>query len=197
MKRLILVLVASFACAALFGCAHPITMNPDLAGIKGDGSPVINQQVGYHISDAARSIEVTTPGGGGDKVRYFPYRDLEPGFYKALGEVFKGVTRVTDPKDVDTLRRSGVNLLISPEIATASFSESVLTWPPTQFTIVLTCKVTDADGKLLDTVKATGDGRASFDEFKSNFSLAAVRASNDALARLVKALRESPAVRKP
>jgi hypothetical protein len=197
MKRLFQLFSATIVCAALIGCAHPITMNPDLATVKGDGSPLIDKLAGYHMTDASRAIEITTPGGGGDKVRYFPYRDIESGFYKALGEVFKGVTKVADPKDAESLRKSGVNLLITPEISTTSFSDSVLTWPPTQFTVVLTCKVTDAGGQVLDTVKVTGDGRASFDEFKSNFSLAAVRASNDALARLIKALRESPAVRKP
>jgi hypothetical protein len=197
MKRLFQIFSAAIVCAALIGCAHPITMNPDLATVKGDGSPLIDKLAGYHMTDASRAIEITTPGGGGDKVRYFPYRDIESGFYKALGEVFKGVTKVADPKDAEALRKSGVNLLITPEISTTSFSDSVLTWPPTQFTVALTCKVTDAGGQVLDTVKVTGDGRASFDEFKSNFSLAAVRASNDALARLIKALRESPAVRKP
>ena len=172
-------------------------MNPDLASVKGDGSPLVEKTAGYHISEASRALEVTTPGGGGDKVRYFPYRDIESGFYKALSEVFKGITKVTDPKDSEAIRKSGVNLLITPEISTTSFSDSVLTWPPTQFTVTLSCTVTDAGGQVVDTVKVTGDGRASFDEFKSNFSLAAVRASNDALARLVKALRESPAVRKP
>jgi hypothetical protein len=197
MKRLFQLFSAALVCGVLIGCAHPITMNPDLATVKGDGSTLINKTVGYHISDASRAIEVTTPGGGGDKVRYFPYRDIESGFYKALGEVFKDVTKVADPKDLEALRKSGINLLVTPEITTTSFSDSVLTWPPTQFTVALTCTVTDAGGQVVDTVKVTGEGRASFDEFKSNFSLAAVRASNDALSRLIKALRESSSIRKP
>jgi hypothetical protein len=31
------------------------------------------KKAAYYISDEDRAREVTTPGGGGDKVRYFPY----------------------------------------------------------------------------------------------------------------------------
>jgi hypothetical protein len=196
MKQLLKLALAGLACAVLLGCAHPINMNPDLATVKASGITVIDKSVGFHISDASKAIEVTTPGGGGDKVRYFPYRDIEPGIYKALTEVFRNVTKIKDPKDAEEFRKSGVSMLIVPEVTTNSFSDSVLTWPPTQFTVNLTCTVLDASGKPFHTVRVSGDGRATFDEFKSNFALAAVRASNDALAKLVKALGEAPELRR-
>lgn len=195
MKRWISLAVAALMALLLVGCAHPITMNPDLAAIKGDSSKTINKPVGYHIADSSRALEVTTAGGGGDKVRYFPYRDIEPGFYKALGEVFPSVTKIQNPKDAAALGSSGIALLITPEIRTISSSDSVFTWPPTQFTVELACTVTDARGQPVDVVRVSGYGQATFDEFKSNFSLAAVRATNNALALLVKALGESPALR--
>ena len=190
--RLIFVLALS---ALLFGCAHPITMNPDLAGLKGDSATMINKSVGYHIPDAAKAKEVTTGGGGGDKVRYFPYRDLEPGFYKALNEVFSNVSKIQNPKDAVAVANSGIVLLITPEITTISSSDSIVTWPPTQFTVDLVCTVTDAKGQTVDTVRVSGYGQATFDEFKTNFSLAAVRASNNALGLLIKALGASPQLR--
>lgn len=196
MKQVAKLLLASLACIALFGCAHPITLNPDLATIQAKGNPLIDKQVGFHISDASKAQEVTTPGGGGDKVRYFPYRDLEPGIYKALTEVFRSVSKVKDPKDLESLRTSGISLLIVPEITTTSASPSPFTWPPTQFSVTLACTVTDAAGKPVRSFSVTGNGKAEFDEFKSNFSLAAVRASNDALSRLVTVLGESPELRK-
>ena len=147
MKQVAKLLLASLACIALFGCAHPITLNPDLATIQAKGSPLIDKQVGFHISDASKAQEITTPGGGGDKVRYFPYRDLEPGIYKALTEVFRSVSKVKDPKDLESLRTSGISLLIVPEITTTSASPSPFTWPPTQFSVTLACTVTDAAGK--------------------------------------------------
>lgn len=177
------------------GCAHPITMNPDLASISGNKSTVIPKSVGYHIAESAKSIEVTTAGGGGDKVRYFPYRDIEPGFYKALSEAFGNVSRVQDPKDAGAMASSGIQLLITPEIKTISSSESLFTWPPTQFTVDLTCTVTSAQGQAVDVIRVSGFGQATFDEFKTNFSLAAVRATNNALNLLIKALTDSPKLR--
>ena len=148
------------------------------------------------VPDALRSVEVTTPGGGGDKVRYFPYRDIEPGFYKALSEAFTSVSKVQNPKDSAALQAGGISLLITPEVTTNSSSDGAFTWPPTQFSVKLVCTIVDAGGKPVETIRVNGEGGATFSEFKSNFSLAAVRASNDALAKLVKALVESPELRK-
>jgi len=197
MKRLSSLVFSMVACVFLFGCAHPITMNPDLALVAAPaGATPITKKVGYHMPDALRAVEVTTPGGGGDKVRYFPYRDIEPGFYKALSEAFAGVSKVQNPKDVAALLADGIALLITPEVTTTSYSDGAFTWPPTQFTVRLVCAIADANGKPVETIRVSGEGAATFAEFKSNFSLAAVRASNDALAKLIKALGESPALRK-
>lgn len=186
-----LVLVVAIAS----GCAHPISMNPDLAAISGDRSAVIPKSVGYHIPESAKALEVTTPGGGGDKIRYFPYRDIEPGLYKALGEAFASVTRVQDPGNAAAMAGSGIQLLITPQIRTDSSSDSVFTWPPTRFTVDLACTVTDAQGQPVDVVRVSGQGQATFDEFKANFALAAVRATNQALDKLIRALTDSPRLR--
>ena len=61
---------------------------------------------------------------------------------------------------------------------------------------VESCNINDDSGKRVKSVKVTGNGNASFDEFKSNFSLASVRASNDALAKLIQALADTPELRK-
>lgn len=197
MKRLSSLVFSMIACVFLFGCAHPITMNPDLAVVAAPaGATPIAKKVGYHMPDALRAVEVTTPGGGGDKVRYFPYRDIEPGFYKALSEAFTSVSKVQNPKDAAALQADGIVLLITPEVTTTSYSDSAFTWPPTQFTVRLVCAIADANGKPVETIRVSGEGAATFAEFKSNFSLAAVRASNDALGKLIKALGESPALRK-
>ncbi len=188
MKQFFKILLAALGCVVLFGCAHPITLNPDLKSVQAKGAAPIDRQVGFYISDANKALEVTTPGGGGDKVRYFPYRDLEAGFYKALTEVFKGVTKLKEPKMTEEARKSGITLLIVPEISTTSSSSSAFTWPPTQFTVTLAITVMDSTDRLVRKLSVTGEGKAEFDEFKANFSLAAVRASNDALSMLIKAL---------
>ncbi|PIF28281.1 hypothetical protein CLU86_3770 [Acidovorax sp. 62] len=181
----------------LGGCAHPISMAPNLEAVKATPDQnLLAKKVGYHISAASQTLEVTTPGGGGDKVRYFPYRDIEPGLYKALGTVFRDVTKIKNPGDLAEVQTSGIQLLITPEITTNSSSESAFTWPPTSFTVVLNCQLKDNQGKTLDTVRVEGVGKAEFAEFKANFSLAAVRASEDALKKLTVALRQSKALAK-
>lgn len=174
----------------LQGCAHPISLNPDLAAVKAVNVKKIDRKVGFYIGDEDRKREVTTPGGGGDKVSYFPYRDMEAGLYVALSETFTTVTRVNGPADT-RIRAEGLNYVITPVITTQSSSPSPLTWPPTVFTVELTCRVTDAEGKPVSEVKATGTGNAEFSEFKSNHSLSAKRAVEDALNKLKVALGAS------
>jgi hypothetical protein len=191
MKQFAKLLFSIATCLVLFGCAHPISMNPELSSVAGNSTARINKHVGYYIPEASRALEVITPGGGGDKVRYFPYRDMDAGFYKALGEVFTGVTKVSNPQDAAAISSSGITMLIVPEISTTSSSESMFTWPPTQFSVTLDCKVLDAHGKSITNIKVQGHGQAEFSDFKSNHSLAAGKASTDALQKLVKALAES------
>ncbi|KRB30392.1 MULTISPECIES: hypothetical protein [unclassified Acidovorax] len=196
-QRIVFLSLSVVLALTLGGCAHPISMAPNLATVQpAADKPMLDKKAGYHISAASKALEVTTPGGGGDKVRYFPYRDLEPGLYKALGVVFRDVAKINNPTDAAELSASGIQLLITPEITTNSSSESALTWPPTVFTVTLSCQIKDMQGKTLDSLRVEGRGQAEFSEFKSNFSLAAVRASDDALAKLIVALRQSTALAK-
>jgi hypothetical protein len=187
-----LVLTAGLVLTALItGCAHPISVTAsDFGQIKGSSSAKIQKPVGYYISADDLQREVITPGGGGDKVSYKPYRDLEPAIYKALSEVFIDVSKLDSAAGKD-----GIQLVIVPKITTNSSSSSLLTWPPTMFTVELLCKVNDKGGNVLTEVKATGSGRAEFSEFKSDFSLAAKRAAQEAMSNLVKALEASPQLR--
>ena len=178
----------------LGGCAHPLTLNANLAAIGGTVEKKIDKRVGLLISDADRQIQVTTPGGGGDKVSYFPYRDLEPALYFALSESFTSVARIaslSDPK----VAAERLQYIVKPSIQTTSFSDSVLTWPPTVFTIELTAKVNDTAGTPVTELRVMGEGRASFDEFKGQFALSANRAADDAVKKLIQAVGASPALR--
>lgn len=194
MKRFML--VAGIAVAALVtGCAHPISVTADMAQIKGSGAK-IDKTAGYYIAPEDRTREVVTPGGGGDKVSYVPYRDLDAGIYKAMSEVFTNVVKVDVPNDLAKLAKDNVQFVISPKITTNSSSDSLLTWPPTQFTIELSCKVTDKSGAALKELRATGTGKAEFSEFKGDQSLSAKRAAQQAMTNLVKVLEETPEFRR-
>jgi hypothetical protein len=187
-------LVATLACASLWlgGCSHPISLTADTAMLSASdaSAPKIERKVGLLITAEQKAREVTTPGGGGDKVSYLPYRDLEVGLYTALSQVFSSVSRVQGMQDV-AIQSNGLTLVISPEISTTSFSPSLATWPPTVFTVTLDCTVKDANAREVGRVRVQGEGRAEFDEFKSDFSLSAKRASTDAAKKLIAALREA------
>lgn len=172
----------------LTACAHPISMSPDLSRLEPAALPAKRGTVGLFISPEDKARQVTTPGGGGDKVAYYPYRDLESGIFKMLGNVYERVILVLSPKDVEALARDGVSIVARPQIITQSSSESVLTWPPTLFQVQLSCTLTDIGGTKIAETFVTGTGNAEFSEFKSDFSLAAKRASEDALKRTQSAI---------
>lgn len=188
--RIVLGFVAATALVMMTGCAHQISMSPD-ASKTASVSSKINKQVAYVISPADMAKEVQTPGGGGDNVKYQPYKDLDAALYQAFSAVFADVTKVSTPSEA-----KGVALVITPSVTTTSSSDSMLTWPPTQFTVNLVCTVVDPKGQAVTQVQGSGSGQATFDEFKSDFSLAARRASRAAVDNLVKALENSAELRR-
>lgn len=169
------------------GCAHQIEINPDMANIN----QVENKSekiVGYYISEENKKKKVTTPGGGGDKISYLPYSDLESAFYTALSSKYKDVYSVKSLDESDFINDKGIALIFVPEIETNSSSDSMMTWPATDFSIKLTCKAVDANGELVWEKTVESTGQAEFDEFKSDFSLSARRASEKAINLLVEEL---------
>jgi hypothetical protein len=196
MKNIFKLLLISLATATLFGCAHPISLAPNLSDARLDATPTINKSVAYYVSDADRSKQVITPGGGGDKLSYFPFRDLETGIYKVLSSVFSNVSKLNSPPDPASVAKNNVVLIFRPEISTTSSSPSMFTWPPTKFSIELSCKVTNAQGEQVTTVRVLGEGAAEFDEFKKDFSLTSKRAADDVLQKFLKALTESADLKK-
>lgn len=180
--------------ALMAGCAHPISMAPKSENIQHATSGKIAKTVGYVLTQADLDKEVESPGGGGDKVKYHPYRDIEPGLYSAFSDVFDNVVKLSATNDPSVASR-GVQLVIIPTVVTTSSSSSAFTWPPTDFTVELNCSVLNPAGLPIKQIKAVGHGQASFSEFKSEFSLSARRASEQALSNLVKALAEAPELR--
>lgn len=192
--RIVTVLAVPVLMAA---CAHPITLKSDLDKIPAVKSEQkIQKSVGYYIEPILLASEVTTPGGGGDKVKYFPYQDIEPGFFKVLSNVFKDVNRLKSAQDGEAISKYDISFIFTPVLQTNSSSQSALTWPPTRFWTELTCKITDKNGQLIVEKKVIGDGAAQFEEFTKDFSLSARRSTEDLLQKLQKELLETPELRK-
>ena len=178
----------------LTACAHPIGIGPIDTPVRNEAG-LNPKKVAYVMTDADRGKEVTTPGGGGDKVSYFPYRDLEKSVRDALRAVYADVFVIKSAADTEAIKSYGVSYVFSPEITTTSESPSLLTWPPTKFGIDLSCKVTDAEGKLLTQVRAQGKGAAEYSEFMKDFGLAGRRAATQLSEQLKQEITANPQLR--
>ena len=172
----------------LSACAHPITIAPELGKLDTPRLRARPGTIGLYMPAEDKARQVTTPGGGGDKVSYYPYRDLESGIYKVLGNVYERVVLVPSSTDVEALAKNGVSVVVRPQIITQSSSSSALTWPPTNFQVQLSCTFTDISGTTIAETLMTGTGNAEFSEFKSDYSLAGKRAAEDALNKTQSAI---------
>jgi hypothetical protein len=194
--RRFLLPLALLAALVVTGCAHPIVISPNIGNLERDaGTPRIAKNVGYYISAENRDLAVTTPGGGGDKITYRPYGEIETALYKTLGNVFSDVTALKNANDAEAIAKHRISYVIVPAITTDSSSPSPFTWPPTYFKMDINCVITDGAGKTVATKAVTGEGRAEFSEFKSDFALAAKRAVEDALKKLQTLLLKSDELR--
>lgn len=186
--------LAAALLALLTACAHPIGIGPIETPVRNEAG-LNPKKVAYVMTDADRGKEVTTPGGGGDKVTYFPYRDLEKALRDALRAVYADVFVIKSGTDKEAIQGFGVSYVFTPEITTTSESPSPFTWPPTKFGIDLTCKVTDAEGRLLTQVRAQGNGAAEYTEFMKDFGLAGRRAASQVSEQLKQEVTANPQLR--
>lgn len=186
--------VAAVLLTLLTACAHPIGIGPLETPVRNEAG-LSPRKVAYVMTDADRTREVTTPGGGGDKISYFPYRDLEKSLRDALRAVYADVFVIPSTSDAEAIARFGVSYVFVPEITTSSASSSIFTWPPTQFGIDLTCKVSDAQGQLLTQVRAQAQGSAEFSEFMKDFGLAGRRAATQVSEQLRQSILAEPKLR--
>jgi hypothetical protein len=97
--------------------------------------PVIDKNVAYFISQENHLKQVTTPGGGGDKVTYKPYADTEVALNTVLSKMFSRVYSLNSVDDQQYIDDKNISYIFVPKLTTNSSSSSMLTWPPTNFTI--------------------------------------------------------------
>jgi len=185
-----MVLAAAALCG---GCAHSITVGPDIAGLPRVGTDKLAKvAVAYYISAEDRARKVKTGGGGGDSAEYLLYQDLEPALYRVLSNRFAQVYALKAPDDQAFLEARAVRYVFTPRFSTTSSSSSLLTWPPTEFTLNIQARAVDRERKPVWETEVSGSGSATFTEFKSNFGLAAQRATTEAFLKLDAKLTEFP-----
>ena len=188
---LLKILFAGMAAVILAGCAHPITVTPNIAKLEQSaGSNRVPVSVGYYIPPELETLEVTTPGGGGDNVRYYPYRDIEPGFAKLLANVFSGVVKLTSAPVFSDTNPQRLDYIVQPQLVTSSGSTGFFTWPPTNFGVDLTSDFRDTAGKLVASPRVLGVGTAETGERLSDHGIAGRRAMEDALVKMQAAIQD-------
>ncbi|WP_199610118.1 hypothetical protein [Flocculibacter collagenilyticus] len=178
--------------ATLFvtGCAHQIQISPNLTQLE-ESENKSDAVVGYYIAKEEKNRKVVTPGGGGDKITYTPYKDTEAALHKVLSGKFKNVWTVASLDDKKFIEEQNISLIFIPKIVTDSSSKSLMTWPATDFTFNLTIKALDKAGNLVWDKTVTGKGHAEFKEFVKDFGLSAHRASEEAFKKLAVELNNS------
>jgi hypothetical protein len=177
----------------LIGCAHPISI--EAKKVPEREAVWSSKKVAYVITDADKQKEVTSPGGGGDKITYYPYRDVERSLRAALGAVFADVSALKSATDAATIKASDTALIFSPTITATSSSPSALTWPPTKFSITIVVDVVNAQGVAMARLTVNGNGAAEFDEFKTDFGLSGRRAMEQIAQALVEEIKRTEQLR--
>ena len=182
---------------ALAGCAHDITIAPNLDNLpRTDAGQKIQKTVGYYISEADRNRMVTTPGGGGDNVQYKLYSNLDAGIYRVLSNVFTDVAVVQDKSDIRALTAKGISLVFTPTITTTSSSRNIMFWAPTDFSVTINCSAVDANGKQIWTTSVTGvNDLTSVSTVIRDSGLTGRQATEAALKKLQKAMETAPELR--
>jgi hypothetical protein len=178
MNKIKIAIAISFS-LLLESCAHQINISPNLNSIRSiDSSKKIDKKIGYYFVEN-KEKEVVTPGGGGDSVKYKPYKEIEDGIKKILTNTFNSVASLNSELESD---KNDVDLLAEIKITTTSFSSSSMTWPPTQFGVNLNCDIKDLNGDVLTNIQAKGEGYSEYSEwFLADKGLSGKRASEDAL----------------
>jgi len=175
----------------LTACAHTIQITPDSDKLRAATPPSSTLSVAYYISPSDKTKQVTSPGGGGDKISYLPYKDAEAPLNIILSNLYKNVFTAPSATDKDFIAGKKITYVFSPTITTTSSSSSAFTWPPTDFSMTIECAALDADGREVWRDKVTGTGHAEFSEFKADFPLAAKRATEDAFRKLQEKISSS------
>ena len=180
--------------ATLSGCAHSIDITPSLTKIE--ERPVstskVKVKVGFYIPEDVMNIEITSAGGGGDNVRYFPYKNIETGYMRILTNVYDEVIRLRSAIEVRDAPKQDVKYVIEPVIVTSSGSTGFFTWPPTNFTVDLTSNIRDKLGKPVTNPRVVGNGQVDFIlDMHGDYGVAGRLAMEDALLKMQQALLEA------
>lgn len=163
------------------GCAHKISLEGDINRKDVSlGDKKNTSKVGLYVNQSENTKEFISDGGGGDKLSYYPYKDISKMLYKALKGTFKNIQKVSNND-----KNSNIKYFFKiANIETSSSSSSFAFWPPEEFSIKIDLQVFDKSQKMIWGKEVIGHGSAVRSEFLNDFSIAARKASKDAVMKL-------------
>jgi hypothetical protein len=176
-------------------CAHPITITPVVGALPAPDGGRIEKNVGYYIAPENLAKQVETPGGGGDKVKYFPYKESEPALKQVLSNIFGEVYSLPSPYPTETIASKNIAYIFIPTIITDSSSRSPWIWPPSDFTVSLDCRATDATGKVIWETGLKAEAHLPLPEVYRDHSRAGQEAIKEAFLELQNRIVKSEAFR--
>ena len=173
-------------------------ITPSLDALTAPGVGRIEKNVGYYISPENLAKQVETPGGGGDKVKYFPYKESEPALNKILSNLFGEVYPLSSPNPTEFVAAKNIAYIFIPTITTDSSSCSAICikhpfsagsscgyiWPPCDFSVSLDCRATDGAGKVIWETSLKAEAHVGLPEIKRDRSLAGKEAIKEAFLEL-------------
>jgi hypothetical protein len=192
-RKLLLALV--FALTLMnTACSQLIVISPHASTTPSEGSKKVPKKVGMFISDANLAAETRHPHGGGDTVVYLPYRDLETPIFRVLQQSFQDAARLNDLND-SIITTDSLSILAIPKIETTSTSGIFGMWAPNEFSVTIRCEFLSATTRApIVEISATGKGTARAGELMNETSLAARRATQEAIEKFRQVLLEQTEV---
>ncbi|WP_345977423.1 hypothetical protein [Sulfurimonas sp. HSL3-7] len=172
-----------FPLVLMSGCIHDISVAPELSKIIKERPVTIHRTVAYYIPSELYALQVTTPGGNNDELRYSPYKESEAALKKVLGNVFTEVHRI-DSLDDPKIGEHRIRFIFVPQIETMSYSNSNVDWQPTKFSFILKVKFLTVDKKRFYESYAHGKGISNFGRYQDNPAYAVEIASRSAFLQL-------------
>jgi hypothetical protein len=166
-----------------------------VGALPAPGGGRIEKNVGYYIAAENLAKQVETPGGGGDKVKYLPYKESEPALKQVLSNIFGEVHSLPSPNPAEFIAAKNIAYIFIPTITTDSSSRSPWIWPPSDFTVSLDCRATDGTGKVIWETNLKAEAHLPLPEVYRDHSRAGQEAIKEAFLELQNKIVKSGAFR--
>ena len=111
-------------------------------------------------------------------------KESEPILKAILSNLFFNVYPVSSLNDAKFINSKNISYIFIPEIETDSSSRSIWIWPPSDFTVTLSCKAIDPSGEMTWKTTVNSEAHLGLPAVHKDFSLAGKVAITQAFSKL-------------